>query len=184
MKKEKEISLIRKSLLFMIDAHEGQYRKFSGKEYAHHPVDVAKIVRNEKQSKKIDEILSAALLHDTVEDCEDKGVDLKLIEDNFGYLVASLVEELTSDKDKVEQMGKAQYLLDKMLRMTSWALVIKLADRLQNCSDLANGSEKFRSKYVPETRYIINGLKMRYLSETHKSLIAQIESKISPYESQ
>jgi (p)ppGpp synthase/HD superfamily hydrolase len=66
--------------------------------------------------------------------------------------------------------------------MTSYALVIKLADRLHNCSDLATGSEKFRNKYVKETRFILDGLKARYLSDTHKELMRKIDEKISKFE--
>jgi (p)ppGpp synthase/HD superfamily hydrolase len=100
----------------------------------------------------------------------------------FGEMVSSIVYELTSDGDKVKEMGKANYLLNKMLRMTSYALVIKLADRLHNCSDLANGSQKFRDKYVTETRFILNGLNARYLSDTHKKLMKMIDDEISKFE--
>ena len=163
----------------MITAHDGQFRKFNGQEYAWHPAAVAKIVRNVKSSKNKDKICIAALLHDTVEDCD---VTLDDIRVQFGEMVSSIVYELTSDDDKVKEMGKANYLLNKMLRMTSYALVIKLADRLHNCSDLANGSQKFRDKYVTETRFILNGLNARYLSDTHKKLMKMIDEEISKFE--
>lgn len=164
----------------MIDSHSGVTRKFSGKEYAHHPAEVAKIVRNHKKSKHIDKICIAALLHDTVEDVEHITHDT--INEKFGELVSSIVSELTSDKEEIKKIGKSQYLLNKMLKMTSYALVIKLADRLHNCSDLEQGSESFRNKYVIETRFIIDGLNGRYLSDTHKLLIGKIDSKISIHE--
>ena len=163
----------------MITAHDGQFRKFNGQEYAWHPAAVAKIVRNVKSSKNKDKICIAALLHDTVEDCD---VTLDDIRVEFGEMVSSIVYELTSDDDMVKEMGKANYLLNKMLRMTSYALVIKLADRLHNCSDLANGSQKFRDKYVKETRFILDGLNSRYLSNTHKKLMKMIDEEISKFE--
>jgi GTP pyrophosphokinase len=172
-------SNIRKAVEFMIDAHSGQSRKFTGEEYAWHPAAVAKIVRDIKMSKNKEKLCIAALLHDTV---EDTSVTLSEIEDNFGEMVSSIVYELTSDGQKIKEMGKANYLLNKMLRMTSYALVIKLADRLHNCSDLATGSEKFRNKYVKETRFILDGLKARYLSDTHKELMRKIDEKISKSE--
>jgi GTP pyrophosphokinase len=172
-------SNIRKAVEFMITAHDGQFRKFNGQEYAWHPAAVAKIVRNVKSSKNKDKICIAALLHDTVEDCD---VTLDDIRVQFGEMVSSIVYELTSDDDKVKEMGKANYLLNKMLRMTSYALVIKLADRLHNCSDLANGSQKFRDKYVKETRFILDGLNSRYLSDTHKKLMKMIDEEISKFE--
>jgi hypothetical protein len=47
---------------------------------------------------------------------------------------------------------------------------------------LASGSQKFRDKYVKETRHIIDGLNHRYLSKTHKKLIKMIEKEISKFE--
>ena len=170
---------IRRALEFMIEAHDGQFRKFSGEEYAWHPVGVAKIVRSLKSSKNKDKICIAALLHYTVEDTD---VTLEVIENKFGEMVSSIVYELTSDGVKIKEIGKANYLLNKMLRMTSYALVIKLADRLHNCSDLPTASEKFRTKYVTETRFILDGLRGRYLSDTHKELISLINDKISKFE--
>lgn len=170
---------IRRALEFMIEAHDGQFRKFSGQEYAWHPVGVAKIVRSLKSSKNKDKICIAALLHDVIEDTD---VTLEVIENKFGQMVSSIVYELTSDGVKSKEIGKANYLLNKMLRMTSYALVIKLADRLHNCSDLPTASEKFRTKYVTETRFILNGLRERCLSDTHKELISLINDKISKFE--
>lgn len=182
MTRERNISEIRKAIHFAIDAHDGQFRKFSGVEYVNHPIEVAKIVRENKTSKNIESILIAALCHDTVEDCKHKGITLEVIENNFGTLVSSMVNELTSDENEIKKLGKPQYLLNKMLNMTSYSLVIKLADRLHNCSDLGQ-SEKFTNKYVPETRFILNGLMSRtQLSNTHRNLISKIEDKISVYE--
>ncbi len=172
-------SNIRKAVEFMINSHDGQFRKFNGEEYAWHPAAVAKIVRNVKSSRNKDKLCIAALLHDTVEDCQVSLDDIRM---EFGEMVSSIVYELTSDGDKVKEMGKANYLLHKMLRMTSYALVIKLADRLHNCSDLVNSSESFRNKYVTETRFILDGLNGRYLSDTHKKLIKMIDDEISKFE--
>ena len=178
MKKKK--SEIRKALEFMIDAHSGVYRKFSGVEYAHHPVSVAKIVRGKKKSKHIDKLIIASLIHDVVEDTD---YTLDTIKALFGELVASIVDELTSDKKEIDKVGKKQYLSNKMLSMTSYALVIKLADRLHNCSDLESGTEKFRKNYVEQTRFILDNLiEKRYLSGTHKEIIKDVEEKIAPYE--
>lgn len=182
MKRERNISEIRKAIHFAIEAHDGQFRKFSGVEYVNHPIEVAKIVRENKTSKNIEKILIAALCHDTVEDCGHKGITLEVIENKFGSFVSSIVSELTSDTDEIKRVGKSQYLLNKMLNMTSYSLVIKLADRLHNCSDLGQ-SERFTNKYVPETRFILDGLRKRtQLSNTHRSLISKIEDKISVYE--
>jgi GTP pyrophosphokinase len=177
--KEKNISEIRKALLFMIDAHSGVYRKFSGKEYAYHPIEVAKIIRETKKSKHKEILIIAALLHDVVEDTDYTIEDIRRM---FGDMVASIVLELTSDPVMIKKMGKAVYLLYKMLKMTSYALNIKLADRLHNCSDLAEGTDSFRIKYVKETRFILDGIKDRTLTKPHRILISRINEKLRPFE--
>lgn len=171
-------SKLRKALNFMIDAHYGQFRKFSGKEYAYHPVEVSKIVRENKVSKNKEMLCVAALLHDTVEDCN---VTLQDIKKEFGEDVVNIVEQLTSDDKKIKEVGKANYLSQKMLEMSSYALVIKLADRLHNCSDLDKASDKFARKYAKETRIILNTLQNRNLSDTHKDLMNLIDIKISKF---
>ena len=57
------------------------------------------------------DLIAAAHLHDTIEDTNTTEQDIKKL---FGGLVASLVKELTSDKEKISQIGKTQYLLNKM----------------------------------------------------------------------
>ena len=156
--------------------HKGQYRKFAGEEYVEHPKRVAAIIRKYKKSHQLDALVKAALLHDTIEDTNTTSHDLKMM---YGALVASLVKELTSDDDGVKQKGKSQYLSDKMTTMSSWALVIKLADRLDNVGDLKTASDKFRIKYSKETRIILNNLrKKRKLSGTQMKIVKAIYKKV------
>jgi len=46
--------------------------------------------------------MTAALLHDTVEDCEN--VSLQDIAKKFGYYVAALVDELTSNESQIKKI--------------------------------------------------------------------------------
>ena len=63
--------------------------------------------------------------------------------------------------------------------MTSWALVIKLCDRLSNVNDLDKCSESFRNKYIKETVTIIDYLiQNRSLSKTHINIIKSIVNKL------
>lgn len=146
--------LEKKAWKFAHDAHHGVERKFSGVPYFFHVRQVFKLVKKVDTSS---ELGAAALLHDTVEDVEE--VTYEVILKEFGKRVADLVNELTSDKEKVEEMGKADYLSDKMIKMTNDALVIKLCDRYQNLSDHFTATTKFRRKYYSETKYIIEKLK-------------------------
>jgi len=169
------MNLISKAKDLATIAHEGQFRKFSGEAYVEHPKRVAQTVLKYKDSKHLDSLIAAALLHDVVEDTD---VTLDVIEKEFDRLVASLVDELTSD-EKITKDQKAQYLSEKMEKMSSWALVIKLSDRLDNVSDLRHVNKSFRQKYVAETRKIISHLvSKRSLSLTHVELISDIMKEL------
>ena len=62
-----------------------------------------------------------------------------------------------------------------MSTMSDDALIIKLCDRLQNISDSYTASERFRSNYYKETRYIIDRLSdVRQLNVTHRRIVEQI----------
>jgi (p)ppGpp synthase/HD superfamily hydrolase len=164
---------------FAIKKHKGQLRK-DGTPYVNHPIRVADIIVKFKESHKIDELIAAAYLHDTLEDTETGIPELR---ENFGELVTLLVVELTSDKFASKMLGKAEYLSKKLSNektLDSWALVIKLADRLDNVSDLNTAEKSFAIRYKKETEGILKVLEeKRKLSETHKNLIEAIREKLS-----
>jgi (p)ppGpp synthase/HD superfamily hydrolase len=169
-------SIEQKAKDFATEKHKGQKRKFEGVPYVEHPKRVAEIVRKYKDSHKIDELISSALLHDTIEDTNTTEEDLEKL---FGGLVASLVKELTSDGEEIKKKGKETYLSDKMIGMSDWALVIKLADRLDNVSDLEVADKYFRDRYIRETVFILNKLESgRKLSGTQQKLVDVIRGKI------
>lgn len=162
--------------LFAKNAHDGQTR-IDGTPYITHPIKVADYVNKFKKSKNIDDLINSAYLHDCIEDTNVTYYD---IYQKFGSTVASLVLELTTDEDMKRELGKTKYLEIKMKNMSSWALVIKLCDRLSNVNDLDKCSESFRNKYIKETIEIINYLiENRELSKTHINIIKSIINKIN-----
>ena len=149
--------LVLKAKMFAKEKHKGQIRKFEQLPYFIHPKRVAHILYQFKVSAKINELVAAAYLHDVLEDTDSSYEELKKY---FGKFVADIVMQLTSDKQLVSKIGKAKYLADKMISMTSYALTLKLADRIDNVNRLRfMGDEKFQSKYLIETKYIIERLK-------------------------
>lgn len=169
---------LRQVLHFATQAHAGQTRS-GGDPYIGHPVRVAHIVKQYKQSHNIDELIAAAYLHDTIEDTDTTH---EALHDLFGGLVASLVLELTSDLEEIKKLGKKEYLAKKMAHdMSSYGLVIKLADRLDNVQDIATAkSPAWRAKYKAETEHIMDYIeKNRVLSGTHKKLVSLIREKLS-----
>ena len=167
-----------KALRVATKAHKGQSRK-SGGEYIDHPKEVARFVKQFKKSNNLSALIQAAYLHDTVEDTDTTYDDLVK---QFGALVADMVQELTTDKEASDAIGKGEYIANKMAKMSSWALVVKLADRLANVQDIDTRPPEFQKKYAGQTVLAINRLrKDRYLSQTHNKIISAIEKKIKEY---
>lgn len=170
----------KQALDYATRAHAGQTRS-GGDPYIGHPVRVANTVKANKRSKNIDALISAAYLHDTIEDTDTTHEDLEKM---FGGLVASLVQELTSDKEQIDKIGKSQYLAKKMAVMSSYALVIKLADRLDNVQDIATArTPRWRAKYKAETEHVLDHIEQnRALTGTHKKIIGLIRKKLDEVE--
>jgi (p)ppGpp synthase/HD superfamily hydrolase len=119
-------------------------------------------------SSHIDELKCAALLHDTLEDTDTNYAE---IERHFGPLVASIVVELTSDPIAIKKMGKNKYLMEKMIKMSRYAFVLKLLDRLSNIMD------------NPGEAYVVKTLKMmKYLREHRVDLTDRQERIITKIE--
>ena len=158
--------MILRALKFSNRKHHGQVRKGSGAAYVTHPIAVSYLVAAYKRSKHLEELISAALLHDALEDTDATFIEIAR---NFTPLVASLVLELSNDVEQIEKVGKLEYQKKKMLGMSSYGLIIKLADRLHNISDHPT------AKMVADTIVLLEFLKKnRKLSKTHKAIIVDI----------
>src|SRR5258706_11264623 len=120
-------TLLEKAIIYATEKHKGQLRKGNGLPYIMHPISVMITLGKIKKSNNTELLAIVCLLHDIVEDCE---VSIEEIAREFGHGVASLVDELTSDQVEIDAIGKKEYLAQKMLKMSSYALRIKLADRL------------------------------------------------------
>lgn len=175
--------------------HGDKLRAFSLCPYYVHPIRVAALVAKYKQSHAIDHLIIATLFHDTV---EDAGHSLLEIERSYGELAAFLVSELTSDKGKileiaagigdpglkcVKRQAKTIYLSEKLQGMSSWALTIKLADRLDNVSDFGFAPAEFVTVYSAETRAILDAVEAdRELTSPQSQLIRMIRSTVAIYD--
>jgi (p)ppGpp synthase/HD superfamily hydrolase len=166
---------------FAENAHKDQVRKFINKPYFDAHVQMVNgIVK--RYTRNIN-IICASLLHDVLEDCyEDPEVGYEEIKSIFGKVIADLVVEVTSVGDEIDHDydgSKTNYLIDKMTLMTDDALIIKLADRLQNISDAFTASPRFRNKYFQETVAIIADLeKNRPMNHIHKQIINEMNAKL------
>ncbi|MBQ8845324.1 MAG: HD domain-containing protein [Clostridia bacterium] len=167
---------LKKVYEFARDKHEGQYRA-DGNDYIVHPLRVAKIIFENKESKELEVLIAAALLHDVIEDTRTCLVELG---ERFGEMVASLVLEVTSASFAIKLLGKAVYLEQKMNSMTNYALCIKLADRLDNLRDSDTLSEERRTKLFSDTRRIMDYLnKNRTFTASQRRIAQQINELLN-----
>jgi len=160
------MTMILKAIQFAKQKHHGQIRKGSGEEYITHPVAVSYILASYKKSKKLEELLVAACCHDLLEDTQTTFIELV---QEFSPLVASLVYELTNDTDAIAKIGKLEYHKKKLLGISNYGLLIKLADRLHNISDQPS------EKIVADTIILMECLKEnRKLTKTQLLLVTDI----------
>lgn len=84
--------MLDKAIMFASEAHKGTYRKGNNQPYIFHPLEVLSLV---SMMTTDEEILSAAVLHDTV---EDTAASIEDIRREFGDRVANLVSYETENK--------------------------------------------------------------------------------------
>ncbi|CCQ93294.1 GTP pyrophosphokinase (RelA/SpoT) [[Clostridium] ultunense Esp] len=144
-----ELDMVRKAYLFAEKAHEGQLRA-SGDPYITHPLAVAGILADLHMDHVI---LSAALLHDVVEDTH---ATLDQVRQEFGVEVAELVDGVTKlrrIKYKSQEEQQAENHRKMLLAMAKdvRVILIKLADRLHNMRTLKYRSEEDQRRIANET---------------------------------
>ena len=144
-----DMELIERAMQTAITAHDGQ-RRASGEEYVCHPLSVAAILVEMGMDS---ETISAALLHDVV---EDTGVELSELRNEFGEGVAHLVDGVTKitkmtfstkEEQQAENVRKMLLAMSQDIRV----MIIKLADRLHNMRTSDGWSEQKRRDKARET---------------------------------
>ena len=134
-----------KALLYATYKHRGQKRKGSGKPYVTHPIAVAKIVY--KSTISTTESVTAALLHDVVEDTDTTTLDIYHM---FGSEVATIVDRLTDPEMKGTRKTRKDASRERIANSGDIVQTIKLADMLHNLSDVNALPPKFAKLYKAE----------------------------------
>ena len=150
----KDVAVIERAVILARKAHAGQYRK-SGQEYIEHPLNVAKILVDWKMDLSS---VVAGVLHDVVEDTE---YTIEDIEKEFGKDIAFLVDGVTKVsaarsgmQDLSNYTSQTTDNLSKLLIATSQdvrVIIVKLADRLHNLSELMYLSLEKQQKIARES---------------------------------
>ena len=150
---KEDLKLIRSAYEYANKKHFSQ-KRITGDDYITHPLNVAWILTDVKADGKA---ISAALLHDTIEDSDSTFDEISKL---FGQDVATIVDgvtkinriNFTSDS---EQMAANQRKILVGLSSDVRVLIVKLADRLHNMRTLYVLSEAKQKKKATETLEIL-----------------------------
>lgn len=120
---------------FAADKHQDQRRKDRhASPYINHPLAVAYVLTNEVTGVHDEDVIAAALLHDTVEDTKTALLEISA---RFGDNVMRMVMEVTDDMALPKEKRK-QLQIDHAPHLSNGAKLIKLADKICNLRDMAN----------------------------------------------
>ena len=122
--------MIEKAIEFATKAHAGQFRKGTKRPYIVHPLEVGDIVAS---MTKDEEVICAAILHDTIEDCE--GITEKMLAEVFSERVASIVAQESEDKSKT-WVERKQATINHIAAAPREVQMVGLADKLSNMRDI------------------------------------------------
>ena len=157
---EQELSMIRKAFDYAREAHKG-FTLGGGEPFIEHPLAVAKIVISMIGLGY--KSVCAALLHDVPKNSDHSAEQLKPL---FGDKIASLVEGLCNIRTVLEAAGplsedesddaRAEHFKRVLLSMGGdiRVVLVKLADRLENCRRLDTLSHAKADRILTESKSI------------------------------
>ena len=165
-----------RAIEFARKAHSGQRRKYTGESYIEHPLEVMSIVSKVTDDKAV---LCAAVLHDTVEDCD---VTIEEIEKHFGSWVAGLVSNLTDVSEPEDGNRAARKNVDLLhTAQAHWeAKTIKLADLISNTRSIVEHDKEFARVYIKEKEALLEVLTEgdEYLYEVASDLVKKSKEEL------
>jgi (p)ppGpp synthase/HD superfamily hydrolase len=155
-KRTKLPQLVENAIIFATRAHNGQTRKYTGEPYITHPLAVMHTLYDLGITDPA--MLTAAVLHDTV---EDTPITLQEIERRFGPLVSQMVYDLTdiSTADHGTRAQRKAIDREHLRNADNRSKTIKLADLLDNTKSIVEHDPGFALVYIPEKLALLEVLK-------------------------
>ncbi|GGG59654.1 HD domain-containing protein [Epilithonimonas arachidiradicis] len=160
-----QLGVLNTVLDFARKAHGGQMRKYSPDPYIVHPIRVMEIC---KQFTGNLSVLSAALLHDVLEDTEYTATELSIFLSNYMskdemLLTLQLVTELTDVYDRknypeLNRFTRKKKELQRLSTISPLAQTIKYADIVDNAGEIFLSDPDFAPRYLQECLDIVTAL--------------------------
>jgi (p)ppGpp synthase/HD superfamily hydrolase len=151
---------------FARQAHGEQRRKFADEPYIRHPIRVMELCREYTSALPV---LSAALLHDVLEDTNVKKDELsaylkRVMQDGDAARTLTLVVELTDVYIKDDYPGwnrrkRKTMEVNRMSKVSAEAQTIKYADIIDNSLDIMHASSDFAPRFLQECRSLLHAMK-------------------------
>lgn len=161
---------------YAAEKHEGQVRKdVYSTPYIVHPLGVAQLLWEAGNIKTLN-VLTAAILHDTLEDTTATSDE---IESLFGARILSIIQEVTNDPDLSSDENKAKQIEDAP-DMSLDAQLVKLADRVYNVRDLYIATPSWSAEKIA-AYYNWGELLLEALRGTNFGLELALENQINAY---
>ena len=156
----KEFEMFLTALRFAAEKHRDQRRKDSSRSpYINHPIAVAEILWRTGGVRDMI-TLTAALLHDTVEDTATSPDEIRA---QFGEEVLSVVLEVTDDKH-LPKARRKELQIETAAHKSPRARQLKLADKINNVIDVthtppSDWSQERLREYLDWTERVVDGMR-------------------------
>lgn len=157
---QKDFIGILNALIFAARKHRDQRRKDEvASPYINHPIELAVVLAKEAGITD-PTVLTAALLHDTVEDTQTTESELLQF---FGSRITAIVMELTDD-DSLPKSERKRLQIENAAQASFEARLVTLADKICNLRDMhtnppASWDVKRRREYFDWAGKVVDGLR-------------------------
>lgn len=145
------MSIAFEAMMFAMEAHKNQKRKYTNNPYSDHLAEVAGIVATIDNNPIS---ISIAWLHDCIEDC---GLTEQALIDKFGYDIALGVRDL-SDLEVGNRNTRKKLSRERLRNCYPFIQTIKVADLISNTSSIIQHDPKFAKVYLEEMRLLLDVL--------------------------
>lgn len=173
-------SLPDRALIYAVQAHGDQKRKYTNDPYIVHPISVAGRLRRAllidgAPLHIVDEVVAAAYMHDVIEDTPVSPDDLF---EEFPEDVVNLVLEVTDVSTKLDGNRAKRKATDRehMKGCSSMAASLKLADMIDNSISITQFDPDFSVVYMREKELLLP-----YLSHGNQWLLREAQDIIRNY---
>jgi GTP diphosphokinase / guanosine-3',5'-bis(diphosphate) 3'-diphosphatase len=154
-----DLQKLLRATAFAAEKHRNQRRKDrDASPYINHPIALANVLAQAGVSDE--NVIIAALLHDTIEDTDTTFDELV---GDFGSEIADIVLEVTDDKS-LPKADRKRLQIEHAPTISDPAKLVKLADKICNVRDMSSSpphewSIERRREYFDWARRVIDGLR-------------------------